>query len=268
LKLIYVFAQGRAGQEVAIPQKRTTENAVVHNSKVKKELVVKKPSSSNGENGGASPAAAKSAKAKVPQQAAKQNGTSAASNPKSEKSKSSGPATAASSSNKKATASSSAPAGKKANGIRPASIPPAPESSSKAHPNNNNLSSAAAVKPKRVKRRKPGSRTDSEIIRYQKSNKLLIQKAPFRRHVKALVAKFNTIAGLRYQGGSMHALQEATEHYLTDLLRDSLHGTVAFKRVTMDAADIKFVRRIRKEIPMQDPVPVVVGDVAMDVDVQ
>ena len=105
-----------------------------------------------------------------------------------------------------------------------------------------------------VKKRRfrPGTKALQEIRRYQKSNELLIRKAPFQRVVKdilrgdSVAMPFNT-DGYRMQSAAVAALQEAAEAYLVGLMEDTNLCALHAKRVTITPKDMRLARRLRGE---------------------
>jgi len=75
------------------------------------------------------------------------------------------------------------------------------------------------VKDKKTIRYKPGTVALREIKRYQKSNELLLPRAPFQRLVRAIAEK--CCPGLRFQSQCLVALQEASEGYIVNLFEDT-----------------------------------------------
>ena len=89
---------------------------------------------------------------------------------------------------------------------------------------------------KKPHRYRPGTVALREIRRYQKSTDLLIRKLPFQRLCReiALDVKNKKKEDLRFQGSSLHALQEAAEAYLVGLNEDANLCALHAKRVTID----------------------------------
>jgi histone H3 len=83
-----------------------------------------------------------------------------------------------------------------------------------------------------------------EIRRYQKSTELLIRKLPFQRLVRDIAGEFKR--DIRFQSSAIGALQEATEHFLTNLFTDTNLCAIHAKRVTIQAKDIQLARRLRR----------------------
>lgn len=90
---------------------------------------------------------------------------------------------------------------------------------------------------------KPGTKALREIRRYQKSDELLIRKAPFQRLVREIAQDFKT--DLRFQAAAVAALQESAEAYLVGLFEDTNLCAIHAKRVTIMPKDVHLARRIR-----------------------
>lgn len=98
---------------------------------------------------------------------------------------------------------------------------------------------------KRKHRYRPGTVALREIRRYQKSNELLIKRAPFARLVRSIVDDVRP--GLRLQSNALAALQEASEAYMVGLFEDTNLCAIHAKRVTIGPGDMRLARRIRGE---------------------
>ena len=98
---------------------------------------------------------------------------------------------------------------------------------------------------KKPHRYRPGTVALREIRRYQKSTDLLIRKLPFQRLCREIAQNFKS--ELRFQGSSLHALQEAAEAYLVGLDEDANLCAIHAKRVTIMPKDIQLARRIRSK---------------------
>ena len=85
-----------------------------------------------------------------------------------------------------------------------------------------------------------------EIRWYQKSTELLIRKLPFQRLVRELAQDLGKI-NIRFQSGTIMALQEALKAYLVGLLEDTNLCTVHAKRVTIMTKDIQLAWQIQGE---------------------
>jgi histone H3 len=92
---------------------------------------------------------------------------------------------------------------------------------------------------------RPGTVALHEIRKYQKSTKLLIRKAPFKRLVREIAIDFKS--DLRMQSTAILALQEASEAYLIRLFEDTNVCAMHGKRVTITPKDMQLARRIRGE---------------------
>ena len=102
-----------------------------------------------------------------------------------------------------------------------------------------------------VRRFRSGTAALREIKKYQKSTQLLLQKAPFKRLVKSVVAEVSKYKykkmEWRWQTNALLALQEAAEAYLISLLEDSNSCAIHAKRVTIMPKDMKLAHRIRRD---------------------
>ena len=90
---------------------------------------------------------------------------------------------------------------------------------------------------------KPGTVALREIKRYQKSNDLLLPRAPFMRLVKSIAESEDH--QLRFQSHAIQALQEATEAYIVGLFEDTNLCAIHAKRQTVMKKDMELARRIR-----------------------
>ena len=101
-----------------------------------------------------------------------------------------------------------------------------------------------AEKPSGTTRRfKAGTVALREIKRYQKSNDLLLPRAPFMRLVKSIAESEDH--QLRFQSQAIQALQEATEAYIVGLFEDTNLCAIHAKRQTVMKKDMELARRIR-----------------------
>ncbi|KIW76898.1 hypothetical protein Z517_09342 [Fonsecaea pedrosoi CBS 271.37] len=82
-----------------------------------------------------------------------------------------------------------------------------------------------------------------EVRRYQKSDRLLIPKAPFRRLVRDLT--LDHMLNARFQASAIEVLQEASEAFLVGVLEDSNLCAIHAKRVTLQTKDMQLALRIR-----------------------
>ena len=103
----------------------------------------------------------------------------------------------------------------------------------------------AGMKKRKPRRYKPGTIALREIRRFQKSTELLIRRMPFQRLVREIAQTYSPC--LRFQSGTVIALQEAAEAYIVGLLEDSNLCAIHAKRVTIMPRDIQLARRIRGE---------------------
>ena len=97
-------------------------------------------------------------------------------------------------------------------------------------------------KKMRPRRYRLGTVALREIRRYQKSSELLIRRIPFQRLVREIAQTHNPY--VRFQSGTILALQESAEAYLVGLLEDSNLCAIHAKRVTIMPKDIQLARRI------------------------
>ena len=101
-----------------------------------------------------------------------------------------------------------------------------------------------AEKPSgKTRRFKAGTVALREIKRYQKSNDLLLPRAPFMRLVKSIAESEDH--QLRFQSQAIQALQEATEAYIVGLFEDTNLCAIHAKRQTVMKKDMELARRIR-----------------------
>jgi histone H3 len=96
---------------------------------------------------------------------------------------------------------------------------------------------------KKKKRFRPGTKALREIKRYQKSTDLVIQKAPFRRLVRAIA---EPLGPFRFQSSALSALQEAAEAYLVGIFEDAQACAIHANRITIQPKDLALTRRIRR----------------------
>ena len=101
-----------------------------------------------------------------------------------------------------------------------------------------------AEKPEGKKNRfKPGTVALREIKKYQKSNELILPRAPFMRLVKNIAE--GTDHQIRFQSQAIQALQEAAEGYIVGLFEDTNLCAIHAKRQTVMKKDMELARRIR-----------------------
>ena len=98
----------------------------------------------------------------------------------------------------------------------------------------------AGQKKRRPRRYRPGTVALREIRRYQRSSELLIRQMPFQRLVREIAQTHNPY--LRFQSGTILALQESAEAYLVGLLEDSNLCAIHAKRVTIMLKDMQLAR--------------------------
>ena len=94
---------------------------------------------------------------------------------------------------------------------------------------------------------RPGTIAKKEIRKYQNSTKLLIPKAAFQRLVREVVQKCPQTNGFRFQSVALLALQEAAEHYMVGILKDSQMAAEHSKRKTVFKSDIALACCLRGE---------------------
>ena len=94
-------------------------------------------------------------------------------------------------------------------------------------------------------RLRPGVKAMQEVMHYQKTTELLIQKVSFQRVVRELCAQIQN--HIRFESQALLALQEAAESYLVGLFEDANLCTAHAKRITVQTRDIDLSRRIRGE---------------------
>ena len=99
---------------------------------------------------------------------------------------------------------------------------------------------------KKPRRYRPGTVALREIRRYQKTQELLIRRAPFGRLVRELTE--DTKAKVtRWTSDAIAALQEASEAYTTTLFEDSNLVAIHAKRVTCMPKDFQLIKALRRE---------------------
>ena len=98
----------------------------------------------------------------------------------------------------------------------------------------------AGQKKRRPQRYRPGTVALREIRRYQRSSELLIRRMPFQRLVREIAQTHNPY--LRFQSGTILALQGSAEAYLVGLLEDSNLCAIHAKRVTIMPKDMQLAR--------------------------
>ena len=78
-----------------------------------------------------------------------------------------------------------------------------------------------------------------EIPNFQKSTKLLIRKLPFQRVVRELAE--DRKASVRFQAGTINALQHTTEDMLVELFKEVRRAAIYAKRLTAMPQNIQLV---------------------------
>ncbi|CAH9146262.1 unnamed protein product [Cuscuta epithymum] len=106
-----------------------------------------------------------------------------------------------------------------------------------------NSKSGSAPSARKPHRFKPGTVALREIRKAQKSCNFLIPKAPFVRLTKEL-SIFYSPDVKRWQADALHALQEAAESYLVELLGHAQLCAIHAKRVTLRKTDFQLARRL------------------------
>ena len=94
-------------------------------------------------------------------------------------------------------------------------------------------------------RLRPGVKAMQEVMHYQKTTELLIQKVSFQPVVRELCAQIQS--HIRFESQALLALQDAAESYLVGLFEDANLCTAHAKRITVQTRDIDLSRRIRGE---------------------
>lgn len=98
----------------------------------------------------------------------------------------------------------------------------------------------------RPKRFRPGIVALKEIRYYQGSTRLLMPKASFQRLVREIGQDFKE--DVRFKAEALLALQEATEGYVIDILKDSLLYAIHAERVTIQPKDLQLAVKIRGQL--------------------
>lgn len=101
----------------------------------------------------------------------------------------------------------------------------------------------------KVKRRRSIQRSAlREIRKYQDkgkhATKNLVPKSCFNRLAREIGEKYNCLEKLRFREDAMSCLQEATESFITDLLRNANKIAAAQGRLTLQNVDLKLARSI------------------------
>ena len=105
----------------------------------------------------------------------------------------------------------------------------------------------ASQKKRRPRRYRPETVALREIRRYQRSSELVIRRMPFQRLVREIAQTHNPY--LRFQSGTILALQESAEAYLVGLLEDSNLCAIHAKRVTIMPKDMQLARESEERGP-------------------
>ena len=100
------------------------------------------------------------------------------------------------------------------------------------------VTTGGLMKPRRYC---PGIVSLREIRRQQNSTELLIPKLPFQRLVREITQDW--MQPLNFEGSALLALQEATEAYLIDILKEANLFAIHANRVTILPKDVKLAVR-------------------------
>jgi|WetSurMetagenome_2_1015567.scaffolds.fasta_scaffold97364_2 histone H3 len=98
-------------------------------------------------------------------------------------------------------------------------------------------------KKKKPHRFRPGTVALRQIKNFQKTEKLLTQRAPLERQVRALAENYSA-DGFRFTAEAISALHEARDFYATHLLGMAYLGTLHAKRITLMDKDIRLALRM------------------------
>ena len=103
------------------------------------------------------------------------------------------------------------------------------------------MSGEPASEPERKKTRpyrlRPGTKALREVRKLQKTTHMVIPRIPFERIVREVLQDFS--GNKRLSSGSIQALQEAAETYLTEMLREGNNYAIHAKRTTVSIADLQ-----------------------------
>ena len=110
--------------------------------------------------------------------------------------------------------------------------------------NNNDITDATETVSKKRRRWRNGTVVKRDIKRLSKSTKLLFAKRPFQRLVVEISQ--NTIVGLSFQKKCMESIQESSEAYILDILKDADECRKHARRTTMTEEDLKLAIRMRR----------------------
>lgn len=104
----------------------------------------------------------------------------------------------------------------------------------------------AEEKVKKPHRWRPGTVALREIKRYQKSDKILSQRAPLERQIRDIASDYNfTEKDIRFTKGAISALHEARDSYATDILALSYLASLHAHRVTLAKQDLDLTLHVR-----------------------
>jgi len=98
-------------------------------------------------------------------------------------------------------------------------------------------------------RRRPGMVAMREIRHYQKTTEVLLRRLPFARLVREVqmhVYEDPKYHAFRWKAEALHALQEAAEGFLVNLLEDCNLMAMHTRRITIMSRDLQLVRRVRR----------------------
>jgi len=98
-------------------------------------------------------------------------------------------------------------------------------------------------------RRRPGQVAMREIRHYQKTTEVLLRRLPFQRLVREVQLHIHDdpkFHGFRWKAEALHALQEAAEGFLVNLLEDCNLMALHTRRITIMVRDLQLVRRVRR----------------------
>ncbi len=101
-------------------------------------------------------------------------------------------------------------------------------------------------KERKPHRFRPGTRANMEIRRLQRTTDSLVQKAPLNRVIRE-VAQDMSVRGepLRFQKNALAALHEASEYFMTDLLKEATRMTALRQKKTTNDRDLaEAVRKV------------------------
>ncbi|KAJ9452035.1 histone H3 [Diplonema papillatum] len=93
---------------------------------------------------------------------------------------------------------------------------------------------------------KPGTVATRQIKKFQKSTKLLLQKAPFQRLVRKTM-EANKVS-IWFKPTALEALQEATESYLVSVFEGAVILQLHRNKKTLTWKDLSYCRRIRGDL--------------------